>query len=1184
MSTNVVPRIQNGIFLGSTNDSVTKGYRQAARAIIEQEFADEWYPVEMDAFRPDTPPPAQTCKQKVLSCATYVGILGPFYGSICDEARMSYTQYEYTVAKEAHNIKIGMFLLPERLIKEAESHVIIQQAPLVQRQEAFRATVGKETTTKEVMDLENFKEEFRLFMHSLRKSNTYGSGPLVPFIGPGDVYDRRKVLWYGLNDLDPNQFQALLSAIEKQTSLGEFPSTSSNVQPEERLAALGLMTDGKPTLGLFLCIAPNVLIADKFASSSLHMVEYSGSQRGSSRTLHMQEIQANLVDLYSIGMNYFYAQLSRRGEPGSDVRDDLEIPFIALREGLTNALMHRDYEHKDTRDQPTRIEIYTDRVEITSFGGLMNGVSETELNEDPEAIIPRRRNPVIARIFLDLALAEMNGGGVARMQQAAIQAGLPKPKISEDMGNPPSVKLVLYRPRVRKLPPDEYRFVGRDNELHWLREELRRAPGQRFALVVTGMSGVGKSALAARAVSMVAEDPHAFPGGIVWVRCDGRMGLSGVAWIEDQLLTAFDAVLSPRGLTLTHDATSEQELEVRERALAARLRPTAGGSNPAPVLVFLDNVEHDLPLERIVDTLIPLSVTVLLTSRYEPSLQRLRIQRLDVLDPESAVEFFATRYADRGGVWNPERDTSAALQIVQALGRLPLAIEVAAARAARTRRDLTTLAEEFGQPDVLSHLNDPLDSAASVRFALARSLDMLDSTQRVRFAALGLPDGSDWARPLIERLLAAVPIIRAHTTSAANDLDTLVALSLISIFTPEPLGTSEARVRLHPLLRELARQEWMQQAPATRLAGLTSLLAAVDELVLEHRRDFATLEREEDLIAGTLRAAANEYVSPWQLSGIIDNLTSYLYTGGHWRLGIALFTLQLTIRQRLNDRPGEAATLNTLGYLSESMGRLQDAEHYFAQALPIWRAIGNRAGEGDTLSGLGTLAVALGQTDEATRYFQQALAIRREVSNRGGEAANLNDLGALAASLGTIDEATGYYEQALAISSEVDDKPTQGATLNNLGSLARSLGHIESATQYFGQALAIRREIGDRAGEAATLNNLGSLAASSANIDEATGYYEQALSIFEAIGTEKTENSARVVRDNLAALGTPRTAALSKLANSASEVASDSEQSTKEQAPNPKSTLPVPPVPEISPPAHKARRRTWKIWQWWKSS
>src|SRR5262249_27104608 len=149
----------------------------------------------------------------------------------------------------------------------------------------------------------------------------------------------------------------------------------------------------------------------------------------------------------------------------------------------------------------------------------------------------------------------------------------------------------------------------------------------------------------------------------------------------------------------------------------------------------------------------------------------------------------------------------------------------------------------------------------------------------------------------IERLYAAVPEQQDDVTVAA-DLDTLVALSLVAMSADE----TGSRVRLHPLLRELAREEWSAQPASLQSAGLVALLASVAGLVEAKAEDFAALAREEDLIAGALRRADAAQTAPAALGNVIALLEPYLDRGGHWRLGLELSRLQLSAYQRLGER------------------------------------------------------------------------------------------------------------------------------------------------------------------------------------------------------------------------------------------------------------------------------------------
>jgi len=101
-------------------------------------------------------------------------------------------------------------------------------------------------------------------------------------------------------------------------------------------------------------------------------------------------------------------------------KEILEIPPEALREALLNAVMHRDY-HFDTAR--ISLEIYRDRIEISSPGGLPPGLKPEEFGHKSV-----HRNRLIAEMFQRLGEVERAGSGIKKMRDALRNAGLPPPR------------------------------------------------------------------------------------------------------------------------------------------------------------------------------------------------------------------------------------------------------------------------------------------------------------------------------------------------------------------------------------------------------------------------------------------------------------------------------------------------------------------------------------------------------------------------------------------------------------------------------------------------------------------------------------------------------------------------------------------------------------------------------------
>ncbi|MCH4891307.1 hypothetical protein EZV73_27300 [Acidaminobacter sp. JC074] len=80
----------------------------------------------------------------------------------------------------------------------------------------------------------------------------------------------------------------------------------------------------------------------------------------------------------------------------------------ALREAVINAIVHNDYA---TNEVPPVFEIFSDRLVITSMGGIPLGMTEEEFFKG----VSKPRNKVLMRIFKDMDFVEQLGSGMERI-------------------------------------------------------------------------------------------------------------------------------------------------------------------------------------------------------------------------------------------------------------------------------------------------------------------------------------------------------------------------------------------------------------------------------------------------------------------------------------------------------------------------------------------------------------------------------------------------------------------------------------------------------------------------------------------------------------------------------------------------------------------------------------------------
>jgi len=118
------------------------------------------------------------------------------------------------------------------------------------------------------------------------------------------------------------------------------------------------------------------------------------------------------------------------------------LPLPAVREAITNAVVHRDYAQIGA---PIRVALYDDRLEVESPGLLPFGLTVDDLLHG----VSRLRNRVIARVFHELGLIEQWGSGVQRMVDTCREAGIETPSL-EEIG--PHFRVTMRIGRKARLP------------------------------------------------------------------------------------------------------------------------------------------------------------------------------------------------------------------------------------------------------------------------------------------------------------------------------------------------------------------------------------------------------------------------------------------------------------------------------------------------------------------------------------------------------------------------------------------------------------------------------------------------------------------------------------------------------------------------------------------------------------
>jgi ATP-dependent DNA helicase RecG len=116
-------------------------------------------------------------------------------------------------------------------------------------------------------------------------------------------------------------------------------------------------------------------------------------------------------------------------------RDILEYPIEALREGIINALIHRDYQSFSN----IQIRVYPDKLTIMNAGGLPPEVPVDDLKKNH---LSKPRNKLLAEVFYFAGYIEAWGRGTLKIVEKCIEQRLPEPDFTDEHG---VMSVVFYK-------------------------------------------------------------------------------------------------------------------------------------------------------------------------------------------------------------------------------------------------------------------------------------------------------------------------------------------------------------------------------------------------------------------------------------------------------------------------------------------------------------------------------------------------------------------------------------------------------------------------------------------------------------------------------------------------------------------------------------------------------------------
>jgi predicted ATPase/class 3 adenylate cyclase len=603
------------------------------------------------------------------------------------------------------------------------------------------------------------------------------------------------------------------------------------------------------------------------------------------------------------------------------------------------------------------------------------------------------------------------------------------------------------------LPRPASSFVGRDREIE---DVVMLLQGGARLLTLTGAGGSGKTRLAIEAAEELVPE---FRNGVFWV---------SLAPLRDATL-----VLETAAQTLgAKDGLAEH---IAEREL----------------LLLLDNVEQVVEAAPELASLVEScpNLKLLVTSR---ELLRVRGEVeyavLPLAEPE-AVELFCARA-------RTEPD-DAVHELCRALDNLPLALELAAARAS-----------VLSPKQIVERLSGRLDVLKGGRDA--------DPRQQTLRATI------EWSHELLtpeeKRLLARLAVFAGGSTlEAAEEVCEADLDSLQSLVDKSLLRHDGERFWMLETIREYAAERLEQSGEAAELRGQHA------ERFLAFAEDAEPHVQDEELRGGTtwrdrledeldnLRAAldslegAGETQRALRLAGA---LSWFWVAGGHVAEGRARLERELAADTR--PTAARAKALNAVSDTALFSADHAAMERWAGQALALHRALGNRRGAAVSLNQLGYAVGEKGDWPRAQQLLHESIQLFQEIGEEHYVLWATRTLAWAYAEFGNLARGRALYEDALRRARTLDNKPAEAALLGSLAWLAVNEGRAPDALPLLKESLSIKRDLGDRVEIATGLSSAARAMTRVGRVTPAT----QLIACFEALREEIGGSEAWVTRMN----------------------------------------------------------------------
>jgi tetratricopeptide (TPR) repeat protein/transcriptional regulator with XRE-family HTH domain len=688
------------------------------------------------------------------------------------------------------------------------------------------------------------------------------------------------------------------------------------------------------------------------------------------------------------------------------------------------------------------------------------------------------------------------------------------------------------RPSGSQLPPAPAAFTGRHDVLRHLIDHLSAGADAHPAVpivAIDGMAGAGKTALAIQAAHEIAD---LYPDGPLFIDLHG-----------------FTESIEP------DDASAVLARTLRTLGVAGQRIPTDLDQRSALYRTLLAGRRHLIILDNAataaqVRPLLPgaAGCAVLITSRS-------KLAGLGTARPVSIAPLTSAEAVDLFGKLAGEVDDPALLpRVVELCGRLPLAVQLVAARYADQ--------PDAGLADLVRRLDPAGNSLAelrgehvSVAAAFGLSYRQLSPEHQRIFRLMSLnpspamdesavaaaadrPLEKVWRilEDLVDRhlLIEDQPavytfhdLLRVYSTqlclaeNSASDRSTTTerleqhylqtaAAAMDLLYPWEKERRPDVARSTGRLTTTAVAERWIDRETATLLKLATDVPALSPTIcgtIHRHLQARSRVVEVEPLYRSTL-SAVSAAGDERAMATATANLGLAVQLQGRFVEARELFSRAVELSARTGAVVNEVIATIGLGEIDRLSGNHQQAGTQYQGALELSERAAYLAGQCQSLVGIGDIQCTTGAFADAADSYGRSLTIARSI---GESFAQINagvGLGDVHYDLGRFDQAIDEYQRALEAAERIAHRPAINYAESSLGNAYWKIGRYQDATRLHRRGIVYARRAGEPVTEINSMLTIGEIHLSSKEYSQASELFAEGLTRAEKLTDRNLQHRA----------------------------------------------------------------------------